>query len=260
MNGLTDGHYAEPYAGGAGVAIPLLFLEYVSRIHLNDINKSVFAFWKSVCEEPEALCRMINDKKPTMAEWRRQKAIQTSESATKLELGFSTFFLNRTNRSGIIGAGVIGGKAQSGEWKLDARYNRPELIRRIEKIANFSSRISLYNLDAADFLKKHVAKLPKKTLVYLDPPYYVQGKKLYENHYHHDDHKMLSDMVGSIKQKWIVTYDNAAPIRQFYKSYEQQTFGLLYSAQSKYQGTEIMVFCPDLKRPKLIEPHRGIAA
>jgi DNA adenine methylase len=260
MNDLVGGHYAEPYAGGAGIAFPLMYLEYVSHIHLNDLNRSVFAFWKSVCEQPGALCRLIRDKKPTMAEWRRQKAIQSATDPTMLELGFSTFFLNRTNRSGIILGGVIGGKKQTGKWKIGARYKTKELIGRIEKIASFAPRISLYNLDASDFIKEYVSRLPANSLVYLDPPYYVQGRFLYEDHYQPDDHANLARLVSSIKQKWIVSYDNVAPIKQLYSGYRREIFGLRYSAQHRYAGTEVMIFCPNLKRPKAIEAWRGIAA
>ncbi len=260
MNDLVGGHYAEPYAGGAGIAFALMYLEYVSHIHLNDLNRSVFAFWKSVRDEPEALCKLIRDKRPSMAEWQRQKAVQTAASPSTLELGFSTFFLNRTNRSGIILGGVIGGKKQTGKWKIDARYKKQALIQKIEKIAGFAPRISLYNLDAAEFIKKQVSKLPKKSLVYLDPPYYVQGRFLYVDHYRQEDHKKLAMLVRSIKQKWIVSYDNVPPIRLLYSAYEQETFGLRYSAQSRYSGTEVMIFCPNLKRQKAIETWRGIAA
>jgi DNA adenine methylase len=194
-----------------------------------------------------------------IAEWKRQKAVQTGNDTTPLELGFSTLFLNRTNRSGIIGGGVIGGKDQSGRWKIDARYKRDELIRRIQKVASFASRIKLYNLDAAKFLTTHVANLPKKALVYLDPPYYVQGKKLYEDHYQHDDHEKVAALTRKIKQKWLVTYDNVRPIKRLYSDFETQKFALNYSAHNRFEGTEIMVFCPDLKRPRAIEIYRGIA-
>lgn len=260
-NGLTGCHYVEPYAGGAGIAITLLYLEYASHIHLNDLNRSVHAFWHSVLNEPDELCRLVRDTSPTMDEWRRQKAVQIDTDASRLALGFSTFFLNRTNRSGIIKGGVIGGKEQSGEWKLDARLNAKDLTRRIEKIASYSSRISLYNLDAADLIKNILPTLPPTTLVYLDPPYYVKGKGLYEDHYRHDDHANIAGLVrASIKQPWIVSYDNVEPIRELYSGLRQTEFGIWYTAGATYSGKEVMVFCDELKIPAVIEPSRGIAA
>lgn len=260
-NDLTECHYVEPYAGGAGIAVSLLYLEYASHIHLNDLNRSVYAFWRSVLDQPDDLSRLIRDTTPTMDVWHRQKEIQAASDPTPLELGFSTFFLNRTNRSGIIKAGVIGGKNQTGEWKLDARYNSEELARRVEKIASYGSRITLYNLDAETLITDVIPQLPETTLVYLDPPYYVKGKGLYENHYAHDDHARISKLVTeSITQPWIVSYDNVEPIRELYANHRQTTFGIWYTAGVRKAGKEVMVFCDDLKIPGVIEPSRSIAA
>ena len=259
-NGLTGCHYVEPYAGGAGIAVSLLYLEYASHIHLNDLNRSVFSFWRSVIDNTEDLCRLIRDTKPTIEEWQRQRAIQSAVEPSALELGFSTFFLNRTNRSGIIKGGVIGGKAQDGPWKLDARMNSPELAKRVEKVAGYSSRISVYNHDAVDLINKVLPTLPDQTLIYLDPPYYVKGKDLYENHYKHEDHAKIACLVSSIRQPWIVSYDNVEPIRLLYEASKQTTFGIRYSAQERYSGKEVMVFSECLAAPGLIEPSRSIAA
>lgn len=260
-NGMTGCHYVEPYAGGAGIAITLLYLEYASSIHLNDLNRSVHAFWHSVLNEPDEICRLVRDTVPTMDEWRRQKAVQKDADVSMLALGFSTFFLNRTNRSGIIKGGVIGGKEQTGEWKLDARLNAKDLARRIEKIASYASRISLYNLDATDLIKNVLPTLPQSTLIYLDPPYYVKGKGLYEDHYKHEDHALIAGLVkSSIKQPWIVSYDNVEPIRDLYKGKRQTIFGIQYSAGTRSEGSEVMVFCDALAIPAVIEPSRRVAA
>lgn len=257
QNKLTDGHYVEPYAGGAGIALSLLFLEYASHIHLNDINKSVYAFWRSVLKQTDELCRLIYDSKVTMTEWYRQKAVQDNPSHySLLELGFSTFFLNRSNRSGIIRAGVIGGKNQDGKWKLDARFNKPDLISRIKKISLYSDRISLYNLDADKLIHGIIPRLPDKTLVYLDPPYYVKGEGLYENHYAHADHVRVSQLVKTqIKRKnWIVSYDNTPEIQGLYKKYRKIVYGLNYSAQNRHTGSEVMFFSPHLIIPEVSNP------
>jgi DNA adenine methylase len=263
QNKLTDGHYVEPYAGGAGIAFSLLFLEYASHIHLNDINKSVYAFWHSVLKKNDELCQLIHDSDLTIDEWHKQKAIQDNpKQHSRLELGFSTFFLNRTNRSGIIKAGVIGGKNQMGKWKLDARFNKPDLIMRIQKIARYSDRISLYNLDADKLIQEIIPGLPDKTLVYLDPPYYVKGKGLYENHYIHADHARVSKLVTTqIKgKKWIVSYDNVPEIRELYKKHHQIIYGLNYSAHNCYIGSEVMIFSHNLVIPEVANPAKLEAA
>jgi len=261
QNGLLDGHYIEPYAGGAGIAINLLLLEYASCIHLNDLNPSVYAFWHSVVNEPEELCRRIFDVNVTMNEWHRQKAVQVATNPDILDLGFSTFFLNRTNRSGIILAGVIGGQDQAGEWKLDARFNKNNLCARIERIAMYRDRIRVYNLDAVDLIREVFPTLPDRSLAYLDPPYYVKGQGLYENHYFHDDHLEISRLVQEgINLPWIVSYDYAPQIMDMYQGCNSITYGINYSAQDRYKGAEAMFFSDGLIIPDEDNPAKVKAA
>lgn len=254
-NQLLDGHYVEPYAGGAGIAINLLLLEYASCIHLNDLNPSIYAFWHSVINETEELCKRITDVNVTIEEWYRQKAVQTAEAPSLIELGFSTFFLNRTNRSGIILGGVIGGKAQAGTWKLNARFNKKDLCRRIQSIAMYASRIRLYNLDAAALIQNVLPNLPKKTLVYLDPPYYEKGQDLYENHYFHEDHLAIAKLVREkIQLPWVVSYDHTPKIMAMYEGCPTITYGINYSAQDRYKGAEAMFFSERLVIPDVQNP------
>lgn len=260
MNGLVGGHYVEPYAGGAAIALSLLYLECASHVHLNDLNRSVHAFWRAILDENDEFCARISDTPVTLDERLRQKAIQRDPQATVLELGFSTFFLNRSNRSGIISGGVIGGNEQLGEWKVDARFNKDDLIKRVRKVGSYKSRISLHNLDAVELLKQVVPTLPDRTLVYLDPPYFSKGQKLYQNHYRPDDHNAIASLVGQIRQKWLVSYDNVPQIVDLYRAYEQEAFGLSWSARTRYDGSEVMIFGPDLQRPDMVEVSRAAAA
>jgi DNA adenine methylase len=160
-----------------------------------------------------------------------------------LDVGFATFFLNRTNRSGILLGGVIGGKKQDGKWLLDSRFNKSDLISRIQRIAKLSSKISLYNVDAIDLIDSVLPKLPKKTLVYLDPPYYVQGKALYQNHYMHKDHFLLSEAIEKkLNLPWVVSYDHTPEIVDMYKWCKGIGYEMRYSAQKICKGSELMFF------------------
>lgn len=259
-NGLTGGHYVEPYAGGAGVAIALLQLEYASHVHINDLNRSVHAFWSAVLDDTDALCSRISKTRVSIAEWKRQRQVQVDQSAGQRDLAFSTFFLNRTNRSGIILGGVIGGKSQEGDWKLDARYNKKDLIARIQSLAELRHRVSLYNLDATDLITTKLASVPRETLVYLDPPYYVKGKGLYEDHYAHEDHAAVATAVRGLARPWIVSYDNVPQIKLLYGGLRSRTFGLRYSAHKRYEGSEVMFFSGALKIPRQLIPNRAAAA
>lgn len=261
-NSLEDGYYAEPYAGGAAVALELLFHEFVTHIYINDVSASVGAFWRSVLNDPDRLCARIADTKVTIDEWHRQREIQDRlTEQPDLELGFSTFFLNRTNRSGILKAGVIGGKKQDGEWKMDARYNASELIRRIQAIANQKRRISFSQMDAVDFLRDIASKMPKRSLVYLDPPYFVKGRDLYHHHYTQKDHEQIARLIPRqlAKQKWIVSYDDVNEVHDLYSSSRSISYRLSYSAQTRYQGGEVMFFCDSLQIPPPCAPMRTAA-
>ena len=257
-NRLLDGHYAEVYAGGAGVAWSLLLSEYVQHVHINDIDPALHAFWTSVFEEPDELCRLIRDSKISIASWRRQRSILARASEhSALQVGFATFFLNRTNRSGIIRGGVIGGKQQTGTWKIDARFNRTDLISRIQKLARYRRRVTVYNLDAIKFLVGVAPQLPPKTLIYLDPPYYVKGGALYEHHYKHDDHAQVAQLVREMRERcWVVSYDATPKILELYKGHRHQLYDLSYSAQARYAGSEVIFFAPGLDVPKVENPAR----
>lgn len=252
-NDLIGSEYIEPYAGGAAVALSLLYENYASHVHINDLNRSVSAFWRAVLAHTDELCRRVADTPVSVGEWHRQREIQLQPEANLLDLAFSTLFLNRTSRSGIIGGGIIGGVDQSGKWKIDARFNRADLVRRIQKVARHRSRITVTSLDAADYIADHLPTI-ETGFVYLDPPYFVKGKGLYQNYYGYADHAKIASLVNGIRQPWIVSYDAAAEIRELYGQYSAVEYDLNYSAQERYRGTELMFFRPGLRRPDVPSP------
>ena len=249
LNHLEDCHYVEPYAGGAAVALELLFHGYAKTIHINDLAPGVAAFWRCVLQKPDELNRLIHDARMSIKEWQKQRAIALLPGApSDLELGFATFYLNRTNRSGILRAGVIGGLAQDGAWKLDARFNKPALIQRITSIAKLADKIQFTQLDASDLLAE-IEPL-EKTFLYLDPPYYGKGKDLYTHFYEPKDHELIAKKVSQLKDiRWIVSYDDVHNISDLYEKYRCIRYTLSYSAQNRYRGSEVMFFSPKLKIP-----------
>lgn len=254
-NLLCDGIYVEPYAGGASVALSLLFNEYASKIIINDIDISIYSFWNSVLTSTEEFCKLVRDTPINVETWRLQKQVQKERHEfSEIEIGFSTFFLNRTNRSGILKAGIIGGLEQKGEWKIDARFNKIDLIKRIERIALYKDKIDLYNIDAVDLINNLKDNLPYKSLIYFDPPYYVKGKDLYLNYFNDSDHNKISEAISRIdKQKWIITYDDVPQIQNLYKQYRSKSFKLNYSAgKVARKGDEIIIYSDNLYIPEEI--------
>lgn len=251
LNRLQYGHYAEPYAGGCGLALDLLYRGYVSDIHINDVDLAVWSFWHCVLNRTESFVKRVLETPVTIDEWYRQREILKKwDRASTLTLGFSAFFLNRTNRSGIIkNAGVIGGLSQAGRYTIDCRFNKENLVRRIRRVAKYSSRIHLHRLDALAFLDHVENHLPLDTLCYIDPPYFNKGASLYTSFYESNDHAAVAERVLKLPQPWIITYDDADTIRKLYRTRRQFQFSLRYSAQEKRLGTELLIASKGLRIP-----------
>lgn len=251
-NGLTGGHYLEPYAGGAGLALILLFDGHVDQIHINDVDPAVAVFWRVATKNTLDLIKMVADEPVTIEAWHHWRSVMLGEiAATELHRGFATLFMNRTNRSGILKGGVIGGKAQAGTYKLSARFMRDKLCSRLERIGERASAIHVYEEDARALLLRCHQFLPAQSLVYLDPPYYVKGSGLYRNFYTHEDHLRIAKLLASarFRRPWIVSYDNAEEIRMMYSYARTFSYSLNYTAQERYVGSEVMFFSDRLIAP-----------
>ena len=244
-NHLENCNYIEPFAGGAGVALKLLSNGIVKSITLNDFDLSIYAFWYSILYDTERFIRKIITVEINMQEWKKQRIIQLEkENVPLFDLGFSTFFLNRTNRSGIIKGGVIGGKNQDSFYKMDCRFNKKRLIALIEKISTLKDKITIYNLDAEDFI---IQVKQKNSFYFIDPPYFCKGKQLYTNFFKPEDHLSLFKTIQkNLKNRsWIVTYDKCDEIYQIYKKQKYRIMSLNYSAQNKKKAEEYM-FCKNI--------------
>lgn len=251
-NNLGGGHYLEPYAGGAGVALLLLIDGAVEQIHINDADPAVAVFWRAVTQRNAELIRMVANEPVTMDAWHYWRAVMLAqESASEVERGFATLFMNRTNRSGILKGGVVGGKAQAGSYKLCERFMRDELCIRIDRIGRHKRSIHVYEEDAYTLLLRCHKFLPTNSLVYLDPPYYVKGAGLYRNFYKHQDHVQIARLLKSkrFRRPWIVSYDNVDEIQVMYAYASSFTYGLHYTAQRRYTGSEVMFFSERLISP-----------
>lgn len=240
-NNLVGIDYAEPYAGGAGLALRLLMEEYVGQIYINDYNPSIYAFWKMILKYPDDFCEWIMNVEVSVDNWYKYKQIQKDYStADMMELAKSTFFLNRTNISGVIKGGIIGGISQKGKYGITARFKKEELIEKIKIISRFADRIIVSNEDGILFARK-IDRKQRRTFIYLDPPYYQKGADLYMNYFTDKDHIDLSNVVKKIKNPWLVSYDNQSFILNLYAQYQRVVYQLSQCASNRV-GDEVLIF------------------
>lgn len=244
--------YAEPYAGGAGVALDVLLSTSIAKIVLNDADPSIYAFWATVKNDSERLCRRLAAVPLTMEEWHRQRQVLASANADRLDLAVAVLYLNRTNRSGVLQGGVIGGQSQCGPWKLSARFNKAEIIRRVETIASEQSRLHVSNKDALALLRTPMVN-HEVAFVFLDPPYFHKAdRRLYRNDYAPGDHAKVAGALKRLAARWLLSYDDCKEIRELYKGFRFRTYAPAYSAGEKRLGRELLVLSTGLRAPRAL--------
>lgn len=251
--------YIEPYAGGAGVALSLLIDDVVDEIVINDYDKAIYSMWRAILEDTEDFIRLIENTPVNVDEWHNQKAIYLERNKKySVELGFSAFFLNRTNRSGIISnAGPIGGFDQTGNYAIGVRYNSTDLVERVREIAKHKDKIHLYNKDAKSLIANYLPKYEGRAFVYFDPPYYNKGKVLYKNFYTATDHKDIFTLIRELKCPWVVTYDDVPEIRKLYSEYSAKLYDLTYSLANSGTKSELMFVSDNALWPTAQEMSRN---
>jgi len=251
INGIGFQAIAEPFAGGSGASLSLLYLEETPEIFINDADPAIHSFWWAVINRSTAFVDLISKKRASIAEWRRQRDIyRTSSRVSRLRRGFAAFYLNRCNRSGIImNGGPIGGIKQKGKWKLNARYNKVELIRRCKKIREFKERILVSGQDGIRFIKN---SKPDSTFFFIDPPYFNKGPSLYLNALDTDYHIALAGQLKEMSDcSWVLTYDDCPEIRRLYRGWANiRPFSLQYAARERRSGNEILITPKWLRLPK----------
>lgn len=252
INNLNNVTYAEPFAGGFGAGIELLFDGKISEAIINDYDIAIYSIWYAIINETKRFVDDILGVEITIKEWEKQKNIYTTlerRGVYSYELAFATYFLNRTNISGIITGGPIGGREQKGKYKLDCRFNKKYLAEKILEISKYKDRIQLYNLEANDFIKEVLLSYShEEVFVFFDPPYYEQGKKLYTNFFEHDDHVKLRETIGLLDEYyWILTYDNQIEISSIYGDFNQYLYSINYSANKVRKVNELLIYSKRIK-------------
>lgn len=235
--------YVEPFAGGFGIGIGLLCDEVVNAVVINDIDSHIYHFWDAVLNQTDELITLIENTEVTIDERTNQKAAYEDPSTDALHDGFATLYLNRVNYSGVIKGGPIGGAKQQGKYKINCRFNKPDIIERIRCVARFRDRITLYNCDASELIIRHVPQMDGQFFLNIDPPYVIKGSLLYTNYFEEQDHRNLANViVGHLTNvPWIITYDDAELIREIYAGYLIQEYNIQHNVGTKARNTELVI-------------------
>jgi DNA adenine methylase len=246
-NDLAGCTYVEPYAGGVGAGLGLLVTGQVARVVINDLDPAIHAFWKLLVTNPNYLREKIQTAKLDATEWACQREVYRAadRSADINALGYATFYLNRTSRSGVLNAGPIGGHDQTGNYKIDARFNREALSERIRILSLYANRIVVSSQDGKDVIKKYASRA--NTFIYADPPYFEKSRGLYMNSFSLDDHRALAEVLNFRSQrKWVLTYDNSPHVGDLYKDRRRHDFELYYSAHRARRANEVVILSDSL--------------
>ena len=149
---------------------------------------------------------------------------------------------------GVIKGGIIGGIGQTGKYKIDARFNKPGLIQKIQKISAFKGAITVENMDAAYLLSSDYLKAYSNVFLNIDPPYVEQGSHLYINAFDDDQHKSLSRVIKALSYPWILTYNKCSLVEELYSEFGCESVFLRYSISKNVQSSEYLFYCDQLKQ------------
>jgi DNA adenine methylase len=247
-NELHGCELVEPFCGGAGGTLPLLDAGIISSLVINDINIGLAALWRSILTNTDELIYLIESCKIDMSNWLHYKEVYNNpEGFSDLELGFATFFLNRTNRSGMFHAGPIGGKSQTGNYLLDCRFTKVNLIKRIIYIANLSDRITFSSDDANNV----ISSAANNSFVYIDPPYVKEGRNIYSKYsFNNEEHEKLANTIKLHSKYWLLSYDDVQMIHELYSGTGINVIELSYVMNKAKVGRELLIASSLLSMPK----------
>ena len=252
---LSGCHFYEPCAGGASLSLCLLARDAVSRVTLVEKDPLIYAFWRCVVTRPDDLCGEIENLRVNMTTWKRFQPYLSRNARSEsdiLALGVAGLFFNRANFSGIIGAKPIGGMRQQSQYKIGCRFNKSRIIAAICRIATLRHRISVHCRDAVSFLRSRQERLTSEhALVYVDPPYYKQGPKLYRYHYGTKQHIELAKFLNPASFRWIVSYDDHPFIRQNFSKQEITPIFLNYAVKQSRKAAELLIANFLVKQPSI---------
>lgn len=256
----ADCIFVEPYAGSAVVSLELLKQGAIRQAILIERDPLIYAFWRAVFENTAELIERIKDVPITIETWHEMQPLRTVEDANLhsiLDMGLAGLFYNRTNFSGILKAGPLGGLLQVSEYKIDCRFNKERIIGLIESIALLRDRVSVEFGDALFHMRRISGAYDRQDLFYyIDPPYYQKGRSLYRYWYDHQQHEQLASYLMRCRIGWLVSYDDHPEIKKLYSKFTFQKAYLDYTVSRTRKEYELLI--SNLPIPPIVLPYQRI--
>lgn len=221
---MFDGEeYVEPFFGGGSVGLNVLKDINVKKIWINDLDLGVASLWTSVIRFPEMLKKVVTEFEPSVELFDKFKDLLQTRPHLKIpeevvNWGLMKLAIHQISYSGlgVKSGGPLGGRDQKSKYKIDCRWSPSYICKRIDEYHKMFSEVEVrYNCcSSRDFLA--VIDGWKDFIFYLDPPYFVKGRDLYQYGFSNNDHFVLADLLKSTTCKWILSYDDCEEIRELY--------------------------------------------
>jgi DNA adenine methylase len=253
-NDFRGREWVEPCAGGASVALSLLSRGAVCRATIVEKDPLVYAFWKCLKTQPALLCHLVHGLNITLETWNQFQKYRSADALKKyplIELALAGLFFNRANYSGIIGANPIGGMSQSSDYKIDCRFTKSTVIDRMIAASLVMDKMTVVRGDVVSYLRRNSERLIQdNSVVYVDPPYVLQGKKLYRHHFKTRDHMRLAEFLNAAPFPWLVSYDNVPFVVELFRGQKVRPIWLKYTVRRARRADELLITNQDhLPRP-----------
>lgn len=246
-NDLKPGLFTEPFSGGASVSLELLHAELVDRIGISDSDPMVAAFWETVFEDADWLCKKIETIPVTLEGWTRFKR---GRFTARRWLALACLFLNRTSFNGSLNrrAGPIGGHKQESDYRLDCRFPRERLISRVRACERLAPSVDFVRCEDAGKVVAYARKRAREqgwtTFFYFDPPFWAKSDRLYRLSFQEWQHEELAESLRWLTDSWLLSYDPAPEVAKLYEEHrgvQSAQIELFYTAARRSAGHELVI-------------------
>lgn len=209
--------FVEPFAGGAIVGLTVAFENLADRVALVERDEDVSAVWRTILNgQGRELAKRITQFDMTRAS---VETILGQCPKSLVDRAFVTIVKNRAHRGGILAPGASLMKTGENGRGVASRWYPATLENRILEILQIKRRLSIAQGDGIEAIEGFAGD--DTSVLFVDPPYTVAGRRLYR--YSELDHERLFEVMSGTRGDFLMTYDNAAPIRNLARKFGFKT-------------------------------------